>query len=96
MGLIGLVPCAVGGTAIKEWAKGKHLYDDMIKRAKSAAEGGAGEIKAVLWYQGESDTSSQHDADSYKANMESLIRNVRADLQLPSLPLIQVHAYISI
>lgn len=89
VGILGLVPCAVGGTAIKEWARGSHLYENMIKRAK-AAEHGGGEIKAVLWYQGESDTSSQHDADCYKANMEALIHNVRADLNLSCLPIIQV------
>ncbi|KAL2231550.1 probable carbohydrate esterase At4g34215 [Sesamum indicum] len=89
VGVIGLVPCAVGGTAIKEWARGTHLYENMVKRAKAAVHGG-GEIKAVLWYQGESDTSSQEDADSYKENMETLICNVRTDLDLPSLPIIQV------
>ncbi|KZV49292.1 putative carbohydrate esterase [Dorcoceras hygrometricum] len=86
---IGLVPCAVGGTAIKEWARGGQLYDNMVKRAKAAIDGD-GEIKALLWYQGESDTGSQHDVDCYKENMETLIRNVRDDLGLPSLPIIQV------
>ncbi|XP_060172035.1 uncharacterized protein LOC132603136 isoform X1 [Lycium barbarum] len=85
---IGLVPCAVGGTAIKEWAHGEHLYVNMVKRARAAMHHG-GEIKALLWYQGESDTLSQHCADTYKANMEKLIHNVRADLHLPSLPIIQ-------
>lgn len=87
-GVIDLVPCAVGGTAIKEWAKGEKLYEDMVKRAKYAA-GSGGEIKALLWYQGESDTS-KNAAESYKTNMETLIHNVRSDLGLPSLPIIQV------
>ncbi|PSS02683.1 Carbohydrate esterase [Actinidia chinensis var. chinensis] len=89
VGVVALVPCAVGGTAIKEWARGKHLYENMVRRAKAAAASG-GEIQAMLWYQGESDTSSQHDADSYKVNMERLIHDVRSDLQCPSLPIIQV------
>lgn len=88
VGVIGLVPCAVGGTAIKEWARGHHLYENMVKRAKAAAHDG--EIRAMLWYQGESDATSQHDADCYKENMEALIHNVRTDLNLPSLPIIQV------
>lgn len=92
MGIVGLVPCAVGGTAIKEWERGSHLYENMVKRAKAAANhsDGSGEIKALLWYQGESDTSSQHNADCYKENMEKLIHDVRADLDLPCLPIIQV------
>ncbi|KAH6813413.1 carbohydrate esterase [Perilla frutescens var. frutescens] len=88
VGVIGLVPCAIGGTAIKQWARGEHLYENMVKRAKAAAHGG--EITALLWYQGESDTSAQHQVDTYKENMERLIHNVRADLNLPNLPIIQV------
>ncbi|KAL6218903.1 hypothetical protein ACLB2K_012110 [Fragaria x ananassa] len=88
-GRMGLVPCAVGGTAIKEWARGEHLYENMVKRARESVKNG-GEIKGLLWYQGESDTSSEHDVDAYHGNMVRLIDNVRQDLALPSLPIIQV------
>ncbi|KAF6176206.1 hypothetical protein GIB67_023497 [Kingdonia uniflora] len=87
--VVGLVPCAVGGTAIREWERGAHLYENMVKRARESVKGG-GQIRAILWYQGESDTSSKHVAESYKVNMERLIRNVRADLHCDSLPIIQV------
>ncbi|KAL1342875.1 hypothetical protein HN51_029351 [Arachis hypogaea] len=88
---LGLVPCAAGGTAIKEWARGEELYENMVKRAKeSVKEDDKSAIKALLWYQGESDTSSEEDAEAYKVNMENLIQNVRQDLNLPSLPIIQV------
>ncbi|KAJ0986755.1 hypothetical protein J5N97_005111 [Dioscorea zingiberensis] len=85
---IGLVPCAVGGTAIREWERGSKLYNDMVRRAKEVT--GDGEIKAVLWYQGESDTTSDQSARSYRHNLERFIGDVRDDLQLPSLPFIQV------
>ncbi|KAL3730426.1 hypothetical protein ACJRO7_027444 [Eucalyptus globulus] len=49
---------------------------------------GGGEIKALLWYQGESDASTHHDAEAYGEKMEALIKNVRNDLGLPSLPVI--------
>ncbi|KAH9610434.1 hypothetical protein KSS87_010152 [Heliosperma pusillum] len=88
-GTMGLVPCAVGGTAIKEWARGGHLYESMIKRAKFAVEGGVGEVKAVLWYQGESDCH-ECDVGVYKEKMEMLISHVREDISLPLLPFIQV------
>lgn len=88
-GLVGLVPCAVGGTAIKEWARGEELFENMVKRARESAKKD-GEIRALLWYQGESDALDQHDAEAYQRNMEALIRNVREDLCLPWLPIIQV------
>ncbi|KAG8364235.1 hypothetical protein BUALT_Bualt19G0107100 [Buddleja alternifolia] len=91
VGVIGLVPCAVGGSAIKDWARGTELYESMVQRAKAAAaHGGGGEIKAVLWYQGESETRSQERVDCYKENVETLIHNVREDLDLPSLPIVMV------
>ncbi|KAJ1397341.1 Sialate O-acetylesterase domain [Sesbania bispinosa] len=90
-GELRLVPCAVGGTAIKEWARGEKLYENMVNRAKESIKGdGNCEIKALLWYQGESDTSTEHDAEAYKVNMETLIHNVRQDLNMPYLPIIQV------
>ncbi|KAL6650367.1 hypothetical protein ACP70R_009292 [Stipagrostis hirtigluma subsp. patula] len=85
---LGLVPCAVGGTAIREWARGTRLYEQMVRRARAAAE--HGEVEAVLWYQGESDTESGAAAEAYRGNVERLIADVREDLGMPQLPFIQV------
>ncbi|XP_076936383.1 putative carbohydrate esterase At4g34215 [Bidens hawaiensis] len=82
-GVIDLVPCAIGGTSIGKWGKGGMLYENMVKRAKAAMSSSGGEVKALVWYQGESDTSSKRVAEGYKVSMESLIRNVRSDLGLP-------------
>ncbi|XP_044966168.1 probable carbohydrate esterase At4g34215 isoform X2 [Hordeum vulgare subsp. vulgare] len=87
---VGLVPCAVGGTAIREWARGEHLYEQMVRRARAATE--CGEIEAVLWYQGESDAESDAETAAYQGNVERLIANIRADLGMPHLPFIQVMA----
>ncbi|XP_078153448.1 putative carbohydrate esterase At4g34215 isoform X3 [Carex rostrata] len=87
--LIGLVPCAVGGTRIQEWSRGSVLYQQMIGRTKAALTSG-GKIGAVLWYQGESDTVRHEDAYSYRARLEKLIFDLRTDLHLPHLLFIQV------
>lgn len=87
--VIGLVPCAVGGTRIQEWSRGSVLYQQMIGRAKAALTSG-GKISAVLWYQGESDTVRHEDAYSYRARLEKLIFDLRTDLHLPHLLFIQV------
>ncbi|KAI0500815.1 hypothetical protein KFK09_019032 [Dendrobium nobile] len=85
---LGLVPCAVGGTAIREWARGTRLYFNLVRRARAAAEGG--KVAAVLWYQGESDTVSKADAEAYGRRMETLIWDLRRDLGDPDLLVIQV------
>ncbi|OIT28683.1 PREDICTED: probable carbohydrate esterase At4g34215 [Nicotiana attenuata] len=89
VGVIGLVPCAVGGTSITEWAPGGFLYKQMIRRTKAATRCG-GRVRALLWYQGESDTKTLEDAKMYKRRLESFFKHVRHDLQLPTLPVIQV------
>ncbi|GMN35069.1 hypothetical protein TIFTF001_005059 [Ficus carica] len=87
--VVGLVPCAVGGTRISQWGRGSSLYNQMVSRAEESVKSG-GTIRAVLWYQGESDTVRRPDAEGYRANMESLVTNLRSDLNIPYLLIIQV------
>lgn len=89
IGVIGLVPCAIGGTKISEWGRGSKLYNQLIGRAEAALQGG-GIVRALLWYQGESDTVDHEDAKWYRIRLERLFTQLRADLQLPALPVIQV------
>ncbi|KAK4802637.1 hypothetical protein SAY86_000840 [Trapa natans] len=88
-GAIGLVPCAVGGTKIKEWERGTVLYDQLTRRAQAAMRGG-GRLRAVLWYQGESDTLEREDAELYQWRLERFFLDLTADLQIPGLPIFQV------
>ena len=88
-GVIGLVPCAIGGTMIAEWAKGSDNYKKLVKRAGASLRSG-GIIEALLWYQGESDTVHQIDANMYKERLYNFFTNIRNDLNCPNLPIIQV------
>jgi hypothetical protein len=83
---IGLVPCAVGGTALAKWQKGEKLYDDAVRRAKLAAE--VGTIKGVLWHQGESEAGDEKRAGSYDARWAQMIGDFRKDLAAPELPVV--------
>jgi hypothetical protein len=86
---IGLIPCAVGGTAIERWAAGAadpatktHPYDDMLARARAALP--AGVLKGILWHQGE---ANRKDA-AYPAKLTELVARMREDLQAPQVPFI--------
>ncbi|XP_028551302.1 probable carbohydrate esterase At4g34215 isoform X2 [Dendrobium catenatum] len=84
-----LVPCAVGATRIREWARGTALYLNLMRRASAAmAEGG--KLAAVLWYQGETDTISREDAVAYGGRMKTLVSDLRRDLGDPDLLIIQI------
>ena len=78
---VGLVPTAVGGSAIASWAAGgyheqtgAYPWDDAVRRVRVATE--AGEIKAILWHQGESDSRPER-APMYENKLHDLIRRFR-------------------
>ncbi|GAB4838767.1 hypothetical protein Ancab_028309 [Ancistrocladus abbreviatus] len=49
----------------------------MVKSVRATTKKGeGGEVKALLWYQGESDTLTHHDAEAYQGKMEKLISDV--------------------
>ncbi len=90
--VIGLVPCAVGGSPISVWksqayypATGVHPYDDAIARCRIAGQRGV--FKGVLWHQGESDSNAE-DGPLYAQRLTELIRRLRQDLSAPNLPFV--------
>ena len=90
--VIGLIPCAVGGSAISYWKKGAfypatqtHPYDDAIARTETAMRSGT--LKGILWHQGEAD-SNKEQSSSYEDNLRSLINTFRTDLAVPGVPFI--------
>lgn len=89
---VGLVPCAISATAILQWQKGQNLYNQLVNRAKASLSGG-GSIKALLWYQGESDTGTVAQAQAYKARLQRFILDLRSDLGLPNLLVVVVSLY---
>lgn len=87
---IGLIPCAVGGTAIDKWQPGAfdektktHPWDDALRRAKQALS--AGTLKGILWHQGEGDAKRDL-APAYPAKLDALIARLRAELDAPEVP----------
>ncbi|KAH6801290.1 carbohydrate esterase [Perilla frutescens var. hirtella] len=88
-GVIGLVPCAAGGTGIVQWSRGSCHYNRMLRRVRAALlEGGV--LRGMLWYQGETDSQDNQNADLYKTRLETFFTDLRSDLLSPSLPIIQV------
>jgi len=87
---VGLIPTAVGGSPITTWEPGvrypetgAHPWDDAIRRVKAAAS--RGELRAILWHQGESD-GNDAEAPQYEERLRSLIARFRAEFGNPALP----------
>lgn len=95
---IGLVPVAFGGTRIgwwhrdyvgsQRWAQGPTYYQHLLAATRAAV--GQGDLKGILWNQGESDAGAAR-ADggaAYREQLFGLIRDLRADLGVPELPFV--------
>ncbi len=90
--MVGLIPCAHGGSPIKSWSPGGfhdqtqgHPYDDMLLRVRQALP--AGTLKGVLWHQGESD-ANEKDAPQYESKLAVLIDRIRTEFASPELPFV--------
>ena len=87
---VGLVPTAVGGSRIQAWtpggfheSTGLYPWDDAVRRLRVAMN--SGELKAILWHQGEGDSAAER-APLYEARLHDLIsrfRDVAGDDDLP-------------
>jgi sialate O-acetylesterase len=89
---IGLMHCGVGGSPIKSWdpslrTPGKLTnYEAMIKRIALVG----GNIRGLIWYQGESDAMTDGADDTYEEALLRLIDSTRRDTGIPDLPFLCV------
>lgn len=84
--VIGLVPCAVGGTPLARWMKGKDLYEQAMVRIRAALKDGT--LKGILWHQGEADSARLEDAETYAPRLAQMVHDLRADLASPGVPFV--------
>ena len=83
---IGLVPCAVGATELKRWERGGDLFARALARAQAARRQGA--LAGILWHQGEQDSMTATNANTYHDRLVKMIGDLRADLGSPRLPFV--------
>lgn len=87
---IGLIPCAVGGSSAEQWLydslyRGVYLYSNFERKVNVAKT--AGEIKGILWHQGESNANAIA-LESYSRVLDSLFYKMRQTCGNPELPII--------
>nr|GMD05939.1 probable carbohydrate esterase At4g34215 [Ipomoea batatas] len=87
LGVIGLVPCAVGGTSITQWSRGTPLYNSILERAAAAVRS-SGKIEALLWYPGQFEALMG--VGFFEEYVPKFFTSIRHDLHMPQLPIIQV------
>jgi len=75
---LGLVPCAMGGSALQEWIPGAPLFENTLKRARSAVA--TGRISGILWHQGEAECADQQRAESYLERFTAMAAALRKEV----------------
>lgn len=88
--VVGLLPCAVGGTSLSAWMKGGKLYENAVRRTRLALGAKSSVpvvLKGALWLQGEADTKPDSQP-TYQSRLVLLINDLRADFGVPDLPFI--------
>lgn len=83
---IGLIPAAFGGSSLEEWKPGSTHYTEAIRRTRAALRDGR--LRGILWHQGEADSKDESLAHSYVHRFEAFVRQLRADLGVPDIPVI--------
>ena len=83
--IIGLIPCAEGGSTLDEWAVDGVLFRHAIAEAKFAMQ--SSELTGILWHQGESDSVNGNYKVYYK-KLLVIIETLRKELNAPDIPII--------
>ena len=90
--LIGLIPAAVGGSSVRAWSPGavheqtnSRPYDDALSRTFRVLAQQGGELKGIIWHQGESDRNR---VEGYEEELVALIKRFRKEFKNDSLPFV--------
>ena len=90
---IGLVPASLGGSAVSAWSRKENgvLFENMLRYLRDAG----GQIRGVVWYQGESDTGPD-ERKEYPRRFRDFVSDLRRCMKDQSLPVItaQLNRYI--
>ncbi|WP_238654411.1 sialate O-acetylesterase [Paenibacillus piscarius] len=82
---MGLIPCAEGGSSLKDWHPEGILFQHALSEARFALR--SSQICGILWHQGESD-SYQSLHETYYEKLSLIIETLRNELKLDEVPLI--------
>jgi len=88
---IGIVCAARGGSSLSQWDRERpdefDLYRHAVEAARAALASG-GELRGILWHQGESDSGNAGRLANYPERLARLVANLREDLEAPEVPFV--------
>ncbi len=83
---VGIIPCADGGTAIRQWQPGEVLFDHAVMMTRLAMR--TSKFGGILWHQGENDGYERTPLDEYEKMLINTLTSIRRELNAERLPII--------
>ena len=83
--VVGIIPCADGGTKLEQWMPGELLFDNAVNCAKLAMRTSV--LTGILWHQGESDCAPEL-YPTYAERFQVMMDALRKELNMPELPVL--------
>lgn len=80
---VGIIPCAIGGTCLDQWAEGGVVFDNALHMAELASR--TSTIAGVIWHQGESDCGATQ-YPLYEEKLAAILGAYREKLNLHDVP----------
>lgn len=84
---VGLIPAAVGGTPLSRWMPGADLFEAAVSATQCALAFPAA-LRGILWHQGEGDSKTPQDADSYGSRFATMVQGFRERLAAERTPVL--------
>ena len=89
---VGFIPAACGGSPVEVWTEGAYFlpsksypFDDAVARTRAVMH--RGELKAILWHQGEADSQPAR-VVHYEKRLKDLFAKFRREFGLKNLPIV--------
>jgi len=76
--LVGMIPCAEGGSSLEEWKIDGQLFLHAYYQAKLAMN--VSELSGIIWHQGEAEASNPEKASTYKVRFLTMVNELQARL----------------
>ncbi len=84
---IGLIPCAMGGSALSEWIEGGELFENACRQTQQALATGA-VLKGILWHQGEADSEVAETAQTYCQRFLKMLGALEERICVKNMPVV--------
>ena len=76
---VGLIPCSLGGSRLREWQPGERLFEAAVAETAKALKSGA-RLAGILWHQGEANAHAKEQVDAYEGQLREVVLAMKRNI----------------